>query len=95
MKSARSRPAFVLLFKGGYPSTYIAIAGAAKAILSYRAGKRTNSIHRPSLPICARIGCSRNFIGWLELLPGAIEDTFSIDVTFGQNESTTRTRREL
>jgi len=49
---------------------FLAIAGAAKAILSYRVGKRTQE-HTSAFvaDLRARARGSRDLIGWLELLP--------------------------
>ena len=67
---------------------FIAIAGAAKAILSYRVGKR-NQEHTSAFVADLRarvLGAPEiSSDGW-NCYPGAIEDAFGIDVTYGQIE---------
>jgi IS1 family transposase len=64
----------------------LAIAGAAKAILSYRVGKR-NQEHTSAFVADLRarvLGAPEiSSDGW-NCYPGAIEDAFGIDVTYGQ-----------
>jgi IS1 family transposase len=65
---------------------FLAIAGAAKAILSYRVGKR-NQEHTSAFvaDLRARVLDAPEISsdGW-NCYPGAIEDAFGIDVTYGQ-----------
>jgi IS1 family transposase len=67
---------------------FVAIAGAAKAILSYRVGKR-NQEHTSAFVADLRarvLGAPEiSSDGWT-CYPGAIEDAFGIDVTYGQIE---------
>jgi hypothetical protein len=67
---------------------FLAIAGAAKAILSYRVGKR-NQEHTSAFiaDLRARVLGAPEISsdGW-NCYPGAIEDAFGIDVTYGQIE---------
>jgi len=67
---------------------FLAIAGAAKAILSYRVGKR-NQEHTSAFVADLRarvLGAPEiSSDGW-NCYPGAIEDAFGIDVTYGQIE---------
>jgi IS1 family transposase len=65
---------------------FLAISGAAKAILSYRVGKR-NQEHTSAFVADLRarvLGAPEiSSDGW-NCYPGAIEDAFGIDVTYGQ-----------
>jgi len=65
---------------------FLAIAGAAKAILSYRVGKR-NQEHTSAFVADLRarvLGAPEiSSDGW-NCYPSAIEDAFGIDVTYGQ-----------
>jgi IS1 family transposase len=65
---------------------FLAIAGAAKAVLSYRVGKR-NQEHTSAFVADLRarvLGAPEiSSDGW-NCYPGAIEDAFGIDVTYGQ-----------
>src|ERR1700730_6140942 len=65
---------------------FLAIAGAAKAILSYCVGKR-NQEHTSAFVADLRarvLGAPEvSSDGW-NCYPGAIEDAFGIDVTYGQ-----------
>jgi hypothetical protein len=67
---------------------FLAIAGAAKAILSYRVGKR-NQEHTSAFVADLRarvLGAPEiSSDGW-NCYPGAIDDAFGIDVTYGQIE---------
>jgi len=67
---------------------FLAIAGAAKAILSYCVGKR-NQEHTSAFvaELRARVLGAPEISsdGW-NCYPGAIEDAFGIDVTYGQIE---------
>jgi IS1 family transposase len=67
---------------------FLAIAGAAKAILSYCIGKR-NQEHTSAFVADLRARVLRapeiSSDGW-NCYPGAIEDAFGIDVTYGQIE---------
>jgi IS1 family transposase len=67
---------------------FLAIAGAAKAILSYRVGKR-NQEHTSAFVADLRarvLGAPEiSSDGW-NCYPGAIDDAFGIDVNYGQIE---------
>jgi IS1 family transposase len=67
---------------------FLAIAGAAKAILSYRVGKR-NQEHTSAFVADLRervLGAPEiSSDGW-NCYPGAIDDAFGIDVAYGQIE---------
>jgi hypothetical protein len=77
---------------------FLAIAGAAKAILGYRVGKR-NQEHTSAFVADLRarvLGAPEiSSDGW-NCYPSAIEDAFGIDVTYGpKSKSTTAFRRVL
>jgi IS1 family transposase len=63
---------------------FLAIAGAAKAILSYRVGKRNQEHTSAFVADLRALGAPEiSSDGW-NCYPGAIEDAFGIDVTYGQ-----------